>query len=151
MNGYLDDLAWAAADALVSVMMTDSWETVKHRFAVVVGHERPSRRKRARGNLRSRRHRPAFCFRVNVLLREIFKVGVAGVQTRVASVKILYERVKLFVTHQRMKHVKYDRALILHDRSILARVRFQLSGFCDSGRGFIHKRAGCIIFHYTIY
>jgi outer membrane protein assembly factor BamB len=40
MNGYLDDLAWAAADALVSVMMTDSWETVKHRFAVVVGHER---------------------------------------------------------------------------------------------------------------
>lgn len=40
MNGDLDDLAGAAANALVSAMTTDSWEVVKRRFAAVVGQER---------------------------------------------------------------------------------------------------------------
>jgi hypothetical protein len=40
MTGDLDDLARTAADALVSVMVTDSWEAVKRRFAALVGHER---------------------------------------------------------------------------------------------------------------
>jgi hypothetical protein len=40
MSGDLDDLARAAADALVSAMVTDSWEAVKRRFAALVGYER---------------------------------------------------------------------------------------------------------------
>lgn len=40
MSGELDELAQAAADALVSALVTDSWEAVKRRFAAVVGHER---------------------------------------------------------------------------------------------------------------
>jgi hypothetical protein len=40
MSSDLDDLARAAADALVSAMVTDSWETVKRRFAALAGHER---------------------------------------------------------------------------------------------------------------
>jgi hypothetical protein len=39
MSGDLEDLARAAADALVSAMVTDSWETVRRRFAALVGHE----------------------------------------------------------------------------------------------------------------
>jgi hypothetical protein len=39
MSGDLDDLARAAADALVSAMVTDSWESVRRRFAALVGHE----------------------------------------------------------------------------------------------------------------
>jgi hypothetical protein len=39
MSGDLDDLARAAADALVSAMITDSWETVRQRFTTLVGHE----------------------------------------------------------------------------------------------------------------
>src|ERR1700685_3012442 len=40
VSGDLDDLARAAADALVSAMLTDSWAAVKPRFATLVGHER---------------------------------------------------------------------------------------------------------------
>ena len=40
MNDDLDDLAHAAADALVSAMATDSWEAVKRRFVGLVGHAR---------------------------------------------------------------------------------------------------------------
>jgi hypothetical protein len=39
VNGDLDNLAWTAAVALVSAMTTDSWEAVKRRFAVLIGHE----------------------------------------------------------------------------------------------------------------
>lgn len=39
MSGDFDDLARAAADALVSAMVTDSWESVRRRFAALVGHE----------------------------------------------------------------------------------------------------------------
>ena len=40
MGGDLDDLASAAADALVSAMVTDSWQAVRGCFAAIVGHER---------------------------------------------------------------------------------------------------------------
>ncbi len=40
MNNDLDALARSAADALVSAMATDSWKTVKRRFAALVGDER---------------------------------------------------------------------------------------------------------------
>lgn len=39
MVDYLDDLAAAAAEALVSAMVTDSWEALKCRFVQLVGHE----------------------------------------------------------------------------------------------------------------
>ncbi len=40
VSGDLDDRARAAADALVSAMLTDSWAAAKPRFAALVGHER---------------------------------------------------------------------------------------------------------------
>ncbi|HEX6527654.1 MAG TPA: hypothetical protein VF070_47705 [Streptosporangiaceae bacterium] len=40
MSGELDELARVAADALVSALVTDSWEAVKRRFAAAVGQER---------------------------------------------------------------------------------------------------------------
>jgi hypothetical protein len=39
MSEDLDDLARVAADALVSAMVTDSWEAVRRRFAALVGHQ----------------------------------------------------------------------------------------------------------------
>ncbi len=39
MSGELDELARAAADALVSAMVTDSWKTIKPRFAGLIDHE----------------------------------------------------------------------------------------------------------------
>jgi hypothetical protein len=40
VSGELDELARTAADALVTAMVTDSWERIKRRFAALVGHER---------------------------------------------------------------------------------------------------------------
>jgi hypothetical protein len=39
MGGDLDELAKVAADALVSAMVSGSWDSARHRFAAVVGHE----------------------------------------------------------------------------------------------------------------
>ena len=40
MINYLDDLAGAAAETLLSAMVTDSWEALKCRFVQLVGHEK---------------------------------------------------------------------------------------------------------------
>lgn len=40
MSEDLDDLARTASDALVSAMVTDSWEAAERRFAELVGHKR---------------------------------------------------------------------------------------------------------------
>jgi hypothetical protein len=40
VSGELDELARVAADALVTSMVTDSWDRIKRRFAALVGHER---------------------------------------------------------------------------------------------------------------
>jgi len=39
MSEELDELARAAADALVSAMVTDSWEAMRRRFAAMIGQE----------------------------------------------------------------------------------------------------------------
>src|SRR6202044_2294562 len=39
MGGNLDELAKVAGDALVSAMVSGSWDSARHRFAAVVGHE----------------------------------------------------------------------------------------------------------------
>jgi hypothetical protein len=39
MNGDLDELAGAAADFLVSAMLTGSWPEIRQRFAALIGHE----------------------------------------------------------------------------------------------------------------
>ena len=51
MNKDLDDLARAAADALVTAMVTDSWEAVRHRFAGLAGHGNQRRMDAARAEL----------------------------------------------------------------------------------------------------
>jgi hypothetical protein len=47
MTEELDELARTAADALVSALVTDSWQTVKRRFAAVIGHEQRMDRTRS--------------------------------------------------------------------------------------------------------
>lgn len=51
MSGELDDLARASADALVTAMVTDSWEAVRRRFASLMGHGNQRRMDAARAEL----------------------------------------------------------------------------------------------------
>lgn len=51
MNEELDDLARAAADALVRAMMTDSWEAARRRFASLMGHGNQRRMDATRAEL----------------------------------------------------------------------------------------------------
>jgi hypothetical protein len=51
MSDDLDDLARTAAEALVSAMMTDSWEAVKDRFVKLVGRKHERRMDAARAEI----------------------------------------------------------------------------------------------------